>query len=475
MEIKKWAWVLLCAGPMALWSQQNTSWTLTACIDHAVENNIQIAQSKVQSNINRNNLQTARWDYAPDLSLSTNYSWNFGLNIDPVTNQISQETRQTANLQVRTSWVVYNGGRKYNSISQSNLNYLASVYEYEDLANDIRINVANNYLQILLNKEIATVAQEQLRITQLQVDRMNDRVETGVSPEGDLLQLEAQEARDQQNLISAQNNVLLSKIQLANLLQLPNPDEFDISELDIAVPQPALLTRDAQSIYATAIENQPGIKGAEIRVKSSKKAVAVNQSGYLPTLSLVAQVGSNYSDQIPNVVGVEEQVVPIGVVQGTGNLVNTLRPQQFPQVDGIKPFNNQVTDNLNEFVGVNLTVPIFNRMAVKNSVQNAKLQQEIAQLDLQQEKNSLRQTIYQAHADAKASYNTYLAAQKSTTSSQKALDYAQARFQVGALNQVDFEQAKNNLISAKSQMIQAKYDYIFRIKVLEFYLTNQIK
>jgi outer membrane protein len=464
--------IMLSAG---LTAQENVSiFTLDSCIEYALQNNVQVAQSKVQAKINRNNLQTTRWDYSPDLSLNTNYSWNFGLNIDPVTNQISQETRQTANVNLRTSWVLYNGGRKYNSIAQSNLEYLASVYEYEDLANDIQINVANNFLQVLLNKEIVTVATEQLRITQLQVDRMQDRVNSGVAPQGDLLQLEAQAARDQQSLIEAKNNVQLSLIQLANLLQLEKPSLFNISEPELALPEPAILSRPAEAIFTTAIENQPGVKSAELRVKSSEKAVAVNQSGYLPSLSLVAQVGSNYSDQIPNVTGVEEAVIPIGQVVGSGDLVNSLQPQQFPLINGIKPFGDQFNDNLNEFVGINLTVPIFNRMAVKNAVQNARLQQEQAQLGLEQEKNSLRQTIYQAHADAKASYNSYLAATKSTQASQKALDYAQERFKVGALNQVDFENAKNNFISAKSQKIQAKYNYIFRIKVLEFYLTNQI-
>jgi outer membrane protein len=452
----------------------NTVWSLNQCVDYAVANNVTVKQGKLQTQINKNNLQSAQWDYAPNLSLGTNYAWNFGLNIDPVTNQISQETRQTANMQLSSNWVLFDGGRKFNSIDRANFNYLASLYEYEDIANNIKINVANAFLQILLNKEISNVAKEQLRITQFQTARMKDRVEAGASPEGDLLQLEAQEARDQQSLIAAQNAVQLSKIQLANLLQLPNPQDFDIAEPDLAVPDPTVISRNADGIYQVALENQPVIKGAELRVKSSEEAIKISQAGYLPSLSLIGQVGSSYSDQIPNVTGVNETIVPIGEVAGTGQLVTTLVPQQFPVFDGTKPFNNQVNDNLNQFVGINLTVPLFNRFTVKNAVQNARLQQEISQLNLEQEKNNLRQTIYQAHADAKASYNSYLAAQKSTTASQKALDYAQERFKVGALNQVDFEQAKNNFIGAKSQMIQSKYDYIFRIKVLEFYLTNQI-
>lgn len=469
-------WVLLVFFlPTAVNGQnRNTKWSLNQCVDHAVANNVSVKEGKLQTQINKNNLQSAQWDYAPNLSLGTNYAWNFGLNIDPVTNQISQERRQTANMQLSSNWVLFDGGRKFNSIDRANFNYLASLYEYEDLANNLKINVANSFLQILLNKEISSVAQEQLRITQFQVARMKDRVEAGASPEGDLLQLEAQEARDQQSLIAAQNAVQLSTIQLANLLQLTNPQDFDITEPDLMVPEPTVITKKADGIYEVAVENQPVIKGAELRIKSSEEAIKINQAGYLPSLSLIGQVGSSYSDQIPNVIGVSEVNVPIGQVESTGQLVTTIAPQQFPIVEGTKPFDNQVNDNLNQFIGINLTVPLFNRFAVKNAVQNARLQQEISALNLEQQKNNLRQTIYQAHADAKASYNSYLAAQKSTAASQKALDYAQERFKVGALNQVDFEQAKNNFISAKSQMIQSKYDYIFRIKVLEFYLTNQI-
>mgnify|MGYP003633629978 CR=1 FL=1 len=458
-------------------SAQNSiteQWTLQECINQAIDHNITIQQAKLNADLARNNLDVSQWSYAPSLNFGTNYFWNFGLNIDPVTNQISRQTRQTANFNLSSNWSVYEGGRKYKTIARDNNSLLAARLDYEAAKNDISLNVASIYLQILLNKEIELVALEQMRISDLQVRRCEKMVQTGTLPKGDLLQLQAQLARDQQNLIASQNNVKLSRLQLANLLLIEDPSNFDISSPEIAIPEAALISSSPAGIYSTAKENQPSIKSAEIREQVSKQNVSIAQASYLPTLSLVAQVGTNYSDQIPNITGATDVILPIGQVQSTGELVTSLSAQSIPTIDGIQPFSSQVSDNLNEIVGINFSVPIFSRMTVRNSVQNAKINADIAKLNLEQAKNSLKQTIYQAHADAKAAFEQYKAAETSVNASQEAFKYAQQRFEVGAINQLDFESAKNNLASAKSQFSQAKYDYIFKIKVLEFYRTNQV-
>jgi outer membrane protein len=449
-------------------------WNLQECINQAIEHNITIQQAKLNADLAHNSLNVSQWSYAPNLNFGTNYFWNFGLNIDPVTNQISRQSRQTANFNLSTNWSVYEGGRKYKTIARDNNNLLAARFDYEAAKNDISLNVASIYLQILLNKEIELVALEQIRISDLQVRRCEKMVAAGSLPKGDLLQLKAQYARDQQNLIASQNNVKLSRLQLANLLLIDDPTNFDISSPDITLPEPTLISSSPAGIFSTAQENQPNIKSAEIREKVSQQNVSIAQSSYLPTLSLVAQVATNYSDQIPNITGSTDVFVPIGELPSTGELVTSLFPQSIPDIDGVKPFGSQVSDNLNEVVGINFSVPIFSRMVVRNSVQNAKINADIARLNLEQTKNNLKQTIYQAHADAKASFEQYRAAETSVNASQEAFSYAQQRFEVGAINQLDFESAKNNLASAKSQFSQAKYDYIFKIKVLEFYLTNQV-
>lgn len=449
-------------------------WSLEECVNYALENNIQVRSNALQVRINQNNLSTAKWNYAPGVSASSNAGYNFGLNIDPVTNEISESRRFTSSLNLQAQWVLIDGGRKWNSIAQNNHQYLASLYDLESVKNDVRLNVASAYLQVLLNREILGVAEEQLKISELQVKRTSQLVEAGSAPRGDLLQFEAQLARDEQNAVAARNSLLIGKIQLANLLQLTNPDEFQVADPELEVPEPVILTSSPSQIVDYAFENQPTISAARERIRSSEEGVDLSQGGFYPTLSLVGQVGTNYSDQILEATDFTVNNDPIAVT-GSGEPVFLPQGQLEPVDFRNKPFDDQFTDNINEYIGLNLSVPIFNRMQVKNSVQNSQIQYQVSQLQLEQEKNALRQTIYQAHADAKASYNSYLAAQKAVNASQESFNYAEERFGVGAINQFDYENAKNSLAVAKSEMLRAKYDYIFKVKVLEFYLTNEVK
>ncbi|WP_417611244.1 TolC family protein [Owenweeksia hongkongensis] len=466
--------ILMCLNATA----QNTGkvWGIEECVNYALENNIQIKQTALQVEANKTSQQSAKWDIAPNFNLNSNYGWNFGLNIDPVTNEISQARRQTASLNLQGNWVVFNGLRKHYNISKSNLDYLAALYDLEDIKNDISLNVAASYLQILLNKEILAVAKEQERVSQLQVNRTTKLVEAGASPKGDQLQLEAQLARDHQNVIASENALTISKLQLANLLQLENPDDFEISSPDLDVPEAALVARDPASIFATAMDLQPAIKGAETRVESSEKNEAITKSGAYPTLSVVGQVGTSYSDQILEPAGTETVNLPQPIYDQNGQVIFIPYSQTVPIGPyEEKKFGNQVGDNLNEYIGLSLSVPLFNGLNVHSNKQIAEINTKQSQLQLEMEKNTLRQTIYQAHADAKASYNSYLAAEVTVESSEESFKYSKERFEVGALNQFDFENAKNSLAIAKSEMLRSKYDYIFKTKVLEFYLTNQIK
>lgn len=466
--------ILMCLNATA----QTTSkvWGIEECVNYALENNIQIKQTALQVEANKASQQSAKWDIAPNLNLNSGYGWNFGLNIDPVTNEISQSRRQTASLNLQGNWVVFNGWRKHYNISKSNLDYLAALYDLEDIKNDISLNVAASYLQILLNKEILAVAKEQERVSQLQVIRTTKLVEAGASPKGDQLQLEAQLARDHQNVIASENALTISKLQLANLLQLKDPDDFEISSPDLEVPEAALVARDPAGIFATAMDLQPAIKGAETRVESSEKNESITKSGAYPTLSVVGQIGTSYSDQILEAAGTETVNIPQPTYDQNGQVIFIPYSQTVPIGPYTsKGFGNQVGDNLNEYVGLSLSVPLFNGLNVHSNKQIAEINTKQSQLQLEMEKNTLRQTIYQAHADAKASYNSYLAAEITVESSEESFKYSKERFEVGALNQFDFENAKNSLAVAKSEMLRSKYDYIFKIKVLEFYLTNQIK
>ncbi len=419
------------------------TWTLPECVEYALDNNIQIQQAKIDQKIALNSKQNSFADFFPSVDANARYFWNSGLNIDPVTNAPTRNTIRTFNAGLNGSWILFDGGRNWNSLNQNNLQYLSSLYSTEDIENDTKLSVASLFLQILLNREILQVAQEQKRVTDLQVNRTQKLVDAGSRPLGDVLQLKSQLARDEQAEIAAQNSLTLSKLQLANIMQLPNPNDFEITAPNIELPDAETLARSPEGIFNTALENQPDIKSAAANVEGSEEGVDATRGSFFPTLSLQGGVGTNYSSQIQ---------------------------QFFPEQD----FGTQLDDNLNQYVGFGLNVPIFTRLQNRTLYQNSKLNLQRAQLNLELVKNNLRQTIYQAHADAKASYNSYLAAEKAVESSEESFKYADQRFQVGALNQFDYENAKNSLAIAKSEMLRAKYDYIFKIKVLEFYLTNQV-
>lgn len=453
---------------------QQKQWRLEECVQYAIDNNLQIKQSELQAKISQNANSQAQWNYLPSVSGGANYGLNSGLNIDPVTNQISTINRQTIFASLNANWVIYDGGRKINGIAQNNLNYLASMYDLEQVKNDIRLNVASAFLQILLNKEILEVALQQENITQLQVDRMRRLVDAGSNPKGDLLQLEAQLARDKQNTVSAENAVTISKLQLGNLLQLEDPAGFDIIDPEFKDPEPTTLLRSPETILSTALENQASVKGAETRVKSSEEGIDLSKSSYLPTVSLSGGISSSYSDQFRTFVPDGNSINPaIGTVQGSGDVVISNFSQATGEFQSVS-FGDQFNDNINKSFGLGVSVPIFNNNQ-RYSIRNARLNLELAKANLDQIKNNLRQTVYQAHTDAKASYNSFLAASKAVEASNESYKYAEERYKVGALNQFDYENAKNSLASAISQQVRAKYDFIFKIKVLEFYLTNAVK
>ncbi|MDZ7848842.1 MAG: TolC family protein [Owenweeksia sp.] len=262
-------------GGLSAQQPEMKTWSLDECVNYALENNLQVLTAAKQAAISKNSLEASQWNYAPSLNANSNAGWNFGFNIDPVTNLPSQSRRFTSTLGLSSTWVPFEGGRKYNSIAQQNHQYLAALYDLEDAKNDISLNVASAYLQILLNREILAVAQEQEKISSLQVERTQKLVEAGSAPKGDLLQLQAQLARDEQNRVNSENTLMISRLQLASLLQLSNPDDFRVNDPDLEVPEAAVLVYPPGKVYETALENQPNVKAARERIMSSEEAVDI--------------------------------------------------------------------------------------------------------------------------------------------------------------------------------------------------------
>lgn len=454
-------------------AQGKKEWTLEECLNYALENNIDIRQSQQNVDIADYNHEANVANFAPNLTFSAGYNWNFGLSIDPVTNVPSRIDRQTGNMALSSSWVLFDGLRNVNQYRQGRIDYLASTYQLASLKNDISVNVASAYLQILMNKEVLLVSTEQFQNSSRMYEQSKKRFDAGAIAEAELLQAESQMASDEQRLVVAENSLTLSLLDLAQLLQLEDVASFDVSTPDFDLPPGAILAQSPQNIYDQAKEVQPVVQASEMNVQSAELALAQSQGQMWPTLSLQAAISTNYSDQISTYDGTQMVVTPIGYWDDNGSTVPVYTQVEVPVGAELKGVGPQLSDNINEYIGLNLTWPIFSRLQIRNSVRQQEFQVTRAELEQERVHNQLLQTIQRAHADARASLKSYNASTKAVDAAKLNLDFATLRREEGAISQYEYDSARNNYLAAKSQQLQSKYDYIFKIRVLEFYLTNQ--
>ena len=448
-------------------------WTLEQCVNYAVENNITIKQSELQAQLSEQNVVGAKGSALPTLNGFATHGYNFGQRIDPFTNQFAETRVQSNNFQLSSNWVLFGGLQNYNSIRRSELEVMAAKYDVESTKNDISLQVALAYLRILQNDELLKVAEFQQDIIRQQVDRTERLVKAGSVPAGDLLQIQAQLANEEANVVNAQNQVDLAYLSLKQILQLDASADFEVVQPQVEVAVNAKMINSSTTIYANAEETLPAIKGAEIRVESTEKGIKVAQGSVSPRLSLNGSIGTGFSDL--QTVGVGNAVeVGTRAIGFTENTMETVLTPVFDQDRQTKAFNDQLQDNFNQNITVTLNIPIFNGFQNANAISRSKIQNEIAKTTLLQVQNGVKQDIEQAYADAKAALRNYRATEKSLNSLQTAYDYAQKRFEVGMINAVDFNTAKNNLTQAQSNLVRSKYTYVFTMKILDFYMGNPI-
>lgn len=449
-------------------------WPLETCIQYALENNLQVKQSELNVQLSKANLTQSKGQFLPSVNASATHFYNFGRAIDPFTNQFAEDWVRSNNMNVRADWTLFNGMRNINGYKQSQYDMLANEYALESMEYDISLSITQAYLQILFNEENLRVTLSQLEQTRQQVDRTQKLVDAGGAPRGDLLDIQAQFANEELNRIDQENQLNLSYLSLKQLLQLPG-------NADLAVYRPSnldttslRLPQSPAGIIESAYTNYPSIKSAEYSVLSAERGVAVAKSGVSPSLSLTGSIGTGYSGNNKILSDFEQGPDrPIGFVEGTNQTV--FEPTFSPTSSEVTSFGDQVEDNFNRSIGFTLQVPIFNQFSTHTSISRAKIQREIANTQLEQEKQTVRQNIEQSYADALAAFKRYQSTQKSLESLQLAFDYAEKRFDVGVINAVDYNAAKNNLTRAQADLIRAKYEYIFRLKILDFYQGNPIK
>jgi outer membrane protein len=455
-------------------------WDLQRCIDYAFQNNITVQQSRLNVERSEIGLKQSKLNLLPNLNAGATHGYNFGQRIDPFTNQFATERVRSNNLFLASSFDIFNGFTKTNTVRGNKMELEASLYDLETIRNDISLQICLAYLQVLLNKENLTVSQNQAAITRQQVDRMEKLVDAGQMPRGSLFDLESQLAQEELNVVTNENAVRLSLLSLTQLLQLEQEEarNFDIVKPDLSDEGVELLSNTAEDIYLKAKQTMPQVLAAAARQESAEYTLNARRGGLYPSLRFEASLGSGYSGI--NQIVVEEgelTTFPIGSVNVGGDtyVVNSFpQPDPSTQVLETKSFSDQLEDNFNQNVQLVLSIPIFNGWSAKSNVELAKINQVDADLNYRRVTNDLRFEVEQAYADAKAAMNTYMATEKAVTALEESFKYAEVRYEQEVINAVDYNNTKTQYTNAQVDLLRSKYDFIFRTKILDFYLGNPI-
>ena len=449
---------------------QSKKWTLEECVTYAIQNNISIKQSELDSKMALIDKKSAVGRFLPSLNASASHSWNIGLNQDITTGLLQNKTTQFTSAGANVGIDIYRGLQNQNNLRKANLAIIASKYQLIKMQEDVALNVANAFLQVLFNKENLKVQKVQLEINEKQYNRSEELVKAGSIPRGDLLDVKATVALNNQNVIVAENALLISRLSLAQLLQLKDFQNFDVVDDTDANDENNILLQSPSVIYQKALENKIELKIAQTNLEISEKNVAIAQGAFQPTLQGFYSFNSRvaYSDRVAGVVpNTTNPTSVVGFVEGTNQ--NVLTPNFTRVLGGPAPFFDQFSDNKGQSFGIQLSVPIFNGFSVRNNVDRSKVNLEKSKIALEQQNLDLQRNVFTAFADANGALNTYKSSVVALEARQGAYNYAKEKYDVGLMNSFDFNQSQTLLTNAQSEVIRTKYDYIFKIKILEFY------
>lgn len=445
-------------------------WSLRDCIEYALKNNITLKQSALDVK----NAEIAKKDafgaFLPGINASASHSWNIGLNQNITTGLLENQTTQFTSAGLNANIAIYNGLQNQNRLSRARLQQMAAQLQLNKLQDDISLNVANAYLQILFNKENLKVQQEQLSNDKMQLRKVEETVNAGVLPRGDLLDAKATVALDEQRIVAAQNNLFLSKLSLAQLLQLDDYKSFDIADANYDVPNSPTMQQKPETIIDKAKKERIELKIARTNLELAEKDIKIAKGAYQPSLNgfYSFSTRASYSDRI---VGFQlNQNNPtsiIGIVEGTNQ--NVIQPNYSAVLGKPESLFNQFSQYKGHNFGVQLNIPVFNGFSVRNNVARTKIALDRSKNALKLAETDLEQTIYTAVANAKGALNSYESSIAALDARKEAYNYAKEKFEVGMMNSFDFNQAQTLYANAQSEVLRSKYDYIFKVKVVEFY------
>ncbi len=434
--------IALFTGILLLFSAEvsfaQETWSLQKCINYALENNIRIKQQELNTEYEETQVSQAKSDRLPNLNGSISNNFNFGRSLT-YDNTYQNVNSSQINGYLNTDITLWNGSILNNTIRQRQLDLHAAIHDLQKTKDDIILNIAASYLEILFAEELAQIAEAQLEVTRQQLERTKKLVDAGSLARGALLEIEAQLAREELQLVNDQNQVQLAYLNLFQLLELPVEKSFSIEKPKLPEIKANITMSNSFEVFKNALHIRPEIKAAQLRVESARRQLDIAKGSRLPNLNFGANYYNLYNNKYTDMNGVE---------------IN---------------FSDQLSNNKRYAMGFTLNIPIFNKFQVKNSISNAKLQVADFEYQLQTSRNLLRKDIEQAYTNALAALNRYISSEKAVESTEEAFRYTEEKFNVGMVNSVEYNQSKNYLTVAQSELLQARYEFIFRAKILDFY------
>ena len=429
--------VLFLVGTLSSFAQKK--WTLKECVDHVIENNISVKQVENNLFINDQDIIAAKGQFLPGAALNLSQNLNLG-NVELFEGNFIDRTFHSSNVGLNLSQTVFNGFRNTNIYKQSLINREASVLELSRIKDDVSLSVVNAFLNVLFNKENLQTAKIQLEFSRNQIKQVSALVEAGVQPQANIYDAEATFSSDEQRFTVAQNNYDLALLTLSQLLQVPYKG-FQVESLLIPTPSEKLIYNDVETVLNFALSNRSEIKIAEKNQQVAALSTELSKSGYYPSVSL-------------------------GYGFNTG--------ANFSNLSTSNSFFQQINDNKGHGFNLNISIPLFSRFQNKTAVAKSKIQEDNAKLNLDKTRLDLESNIQRAYTDAQAALKTFIASNKSLKARELSFNNARERYDIGALNAFELDQNRVQLVNAEANLINAKFDFVFKTKVLDFYMGNKI-
>lgn len=416
---------------------------LQTCIDIALENNLTLQRSQVNLATQEANLIGNQGQRIPTLSTGASTGYRWGRSINPVTNLFENNRIGNVNVFGNANVTLFAGQQITNSIKQNKTDIEVAKFNVKATENNITLNVINLFINVVFAKEQSKIAENQLATTKEQLIVTSKLVDAGSLPLANKLDIQAQNATNELEVINASNNLRIAKLNLAQAMQLPFNEGMDVVTPELSPENIALTERDVDEIFEVALELMPEIKAAELGIESADMGIRIAKGGYLPTLGIGASAFSNYVDQF--------------------------------FMGERQPFPTQLKNNFSNSANMQLNIPILSNFRNRANVQRARLQKRLSEIQDVETKNQLRQDIESAYTNANAARQSYQASLTRVSSLEESFRIAQQRFDAGAINFADYQLAQNNFFNAQADLVTSKYTYIFRVKVLDFYLGNPLK